>query len=567
MTMELGGKSANIVLEDADIDIAVDGAMTGIFYHSGQICIAGSRLLVARSIYDEFVKRLKKRVGDIGIGYQMMPETQMGPVASAKQLDKIKQYVAIGKKEGAKLLCGGERARLPGFEGGYYFKPTIFVNVENKMRIAQEEIFGPVLCVIPFKDDDEAVRIANDTAYGLAGAVWSRDIGRAEKLAVRIKTGTMWINDYSNMADFTPFGGYKQSGVGREFGHEGLAEYTEAKRIYVSPEGNPDRPNFQSILRYPRSGTFTFNGSTKINAGPGSVASASTEIFNLGCRRAVVITDKGIRNAGVLDIVAKAMGDYCVGVFDGVEPDTGYEIIDGAVAVCKEARADCLVALGGGSSIDTAKGAAVTLTNGGRAIDNISVFRLVKPVVPIIAIPTTHGTGSEVTNIAVVLNRDLKKKFFIVEQAITPRTAILDGALVVGLPKSVSIGTGMDALTHSLESAICRVNNSITSAFALQSIRLVARYLPMVADNGKDVEARQQMLNAATMGGWACFAGAGVAHSIAHTVGSLCHVHHGTACGIALPHAMRFNRDFCLPELGLVAEALGVKTGGKSQTQ
>jgi aldehyde dehydrogenase (NAD+) len=562
VTLELGGKSANIVLEDADLDLAVDGSLFATFVHVGQVCVAGSRLLVAESIYRDFVNRLKERVSEITIGYQLMPDSQIGPVVNAKQLEKIETYVSIGKEEGANLICGGKRPEGDQFMAGYYHLPTIFADVNNSMQIAREEIFGPVLCVIPFKDEGEAIRIANDSTYGLAGGIWSRDTARAQKIAEQIRTGTMWINDYGVLGDFAPFGGYKQSGLGREFGYEGLAEYTETKRVYVSAEANRERPNFQVLFRYPHSATFSFHGPTKINAGPGSIASISKEITSLGCKRAVLITDKGLKDAGIVEIATRAMGDYCAGVFDGVEPDTGYDIIDRAVALCKEVKADCLVSLGGGSSIDTAKGASVTLANGGKAIDNISVFRLVGPQTPHIAIPTTHGTGSEVTSVAVILNKELKKKFFIVEQGIIPNAAILDATLTTRLPKGLSIGTGMDALTHAIEAVVSKTHNPIASAHGLQSIRLISDYLPRVAENGEDIEARQQMQVAAVLAGWAISAMNGMAHSIAHTVGSLCHIHHGTACGIALPHAMRFNRDFALNELVSVAQALGVEVAG-----
>ena len=243
VTLELGGKSANIVLEDADIDCAVDGALVAIMYNTGQICSAGSRLLVHRSIYDKFLARLKKRVADVKVGYQLMPDTKFGPLNNARQLEKVEKYVAIGKSEGARLLCGGKRPKVAGFEGGFYFEPTIFADVDNKMRIAQEEIFGPVLCVIPYKDEDEAVSIANDTKYGLAGAIWSKDIGRAQKLARRIRTGTVWINDYNILSDYAPYGGYKQSGVGRQFGYEGLAALPRrscsTRRLRVRRTGRP----------------------------------------------------------------------------------------------------------------------------------------------------------------------------------------------------------------------------------------------------------------------------------------------------------------------------------------
>jgi acyl-CoA reductase-like NAD-dependent aldehyde dehydrogenase len=236
-TLELGGKSAAIVLDDADLDFAADGALWGVFFHGGQVCSAGTRLLVQRSIVDEFTAELVKRADEIKVGPARDPSSDMGPIVSKTQLETVERYVAIGREEGADVLVGGERAMVEGYDAGFYFQPTIFGDVKNSMRIAQEEIFGPVLVVIPFEDDAEAVRMANDSIYGLAGGVWSGDNGRAVKVAEQIRTGTVWINDWHMINPRFPFGGYKQSGIGREHGEIGFNEYREIKHIHVDLGG------------------------------------------------------------------------------------------------------------------------------------------------------------------------------------------------------------------------------------------------------------------------------------------------------------------------------------------
>ncbi|MCB0723136.1 MAG: aldehyde dehydrogenase [Ignavibacteriae bacterium] len=229
VTLECGGKSANIVLDDADIDMAVDGAIYAGFYHQGQCCEGGTRLLIQESIYDEFITKMKDKMSRMKIGDPMDKTTDVGPVVSQEQFDRVMGYIELAKEEGAEALTGGKRSG----DKGFFIEPTVFVNAENSMKHVQEEIFGPVISVLKFKDDAEAVKIANDSIYGLGGAVWSKNDDRAMEIAKKVRTGTIWINEYHLMNERVPFGGYKQSGIGREFGIDGIKEYTELKHIYI----------------------------------------------------------------------------------------------------------------------------------------------------------------------------------------------------------------------------------------------------------------------------------------------------------------------------------------------
>ncbi len=229
VSLELGGKSPNIIFPDADLKQALPAAMMGVFYNSGQVCAAGTRIFVQREAYDNFVDELTRFTGGMTVGDPLDPKTRMGPVVSREQFDRVKGYLEVGKREGAKVTIGGQA----GAGKGYFIQPTVFAGVKNDMRIAREEIFGPVAAAIPFKDEADAVLQGNDTTYGLAAAVWTRDISRAHKVARALKAGTVWVNTYGTVDPVSPFGGYKQSGFGRELGKHSLELYTQIKSVYV----------------------------------------------------------------------------------------------------------------------------------------------------------------------------------------------------------------------------------------------------------------------------------------------------------------------------------------------
>lgn len=232
ITVELGGKSPNIIFADADLDKAVQTAVMGIFWNKGEVCVAGSRILVEQKIYDAFVKKFVATAGRIIVGDPFDAATQMGPMSSKEALDKSIEYIEIGKKEGATLASGGNAFKING--KGYYMQPTIFINASNNMRIAKEEIFGPVVPVIPFKDFDEAIYLANDTPYGLASGVQTSDVAKAMRAAELIEAGTVWLNTWHYYSPNAPFGGYKQSGYGREQGIEAFESYMQHKTVWLN---------------------------------------------------------------------------------------------------------------------------------------------------------------------------------------------------------------------------------------------------------------------------------------------------------------------------------------------
>jgi betaine-aldehyde dehydrogenase len=239
VALELGGKNPNIIFDDADFDTAVDYALNGVFFHAGQICSAGARVMVQDGIHDRFVDALRERMEKIVVGNGFDEKTRMGPLISAEHLAKVEEYVGIARNEGATLALGGKRPDDPALQNGYFYLPTLFTDCENDMRIVQEEVFGPVITVERFATEEEAVTRANDTIYGLSAGFWTRDSDRMERVSKALRFGTVWVNDFNVYFVQAPWGGYKQSGLGRELGKMGLEEYTEVKHIYRNHAAKP----------------------------------------------------------------------------------------------------------------------------------------------------------------------------------------------------------------------------------------------------------------------------------------------------------------------------------------
>jgi aldehyde dehydrogenase (NAD+) len=242
VTLELGGKSANIVFEDADLDNAARGVVAGIFAASGQTCIAGSRLLVHRSVHDELLRRVLAIAERAQLGDPSRPTTQVGPITTLAQRDRVLRYVEQAQADGAVRVLGGDPPRSGPHANGWFVQPTIFTGVDNAMAIAREEVFGPVLAVVPFDDDAQAVAIANDSAYGLAAGIWTSRLGRAFEVSAALQAGTVWVNTYRAVSYMAPFGGYKRSGIGRENGREAIDQYLQTKTVWIETQGRTSDP-------------------------------------------------------------------------------------------------------------------------------------------------------------------------------------------------------------------------------------------------------------------------------------------------------------------------------------
>ncbi|MEH6570428.1 MAG: aldehyde dehydrogenase family protein, partial [Halioglobus sp.] len=247
-TLELGGKGPGIVLPDADLDMVAQGALWGVYMNAGQACESGSRLLVHEDIYDDLVKKLAERSAQVVVGNPMDPATGMGPMTSEAHFNKVLAYIHSGVEEGARVAAGGGQAEVEGCEGGFFVQPTVLANMTNQMKAAREEIFGPVLAVIKFSCEEEAIALANDTDYGLSAGVWTRDLVKAQQIAVELNAGSIWINDWHMMRTDAPFGGFGQSGHGREFGKYSIDSYVETKSVSTSFETSPGKKSLHRIV-------------------------------------------------------------------------------------------------------------------------------------------------------------------------------------------------------------------------------------------------------------------------------------------------------------------------------
>ncbi len=247
-TLELGGKGPGIVLPDADLDMVAQGALWGVYMNAGQACESGSRLLVHEDVYDELLEKLAQRSAEVVVGNPMDPATGMGPMSSQAHFNKVLSYIQSAIEQGARIICGGDQAAVAGCEGGFFVQATVLADMDNQMKAAREEIFGPVLAVIKFSSEAEAIALANDSDYGLSAGVWTRDLVRAQQIATELNAGSIWINDWHMMRTDAPFGGFRQSGYGREFGKYSIDSYVETKAVSTSFETSPSKKNLHRIV-------------------------------------------------------------------------------------------------------------------------------------------------------------------------------------------------------------------------------------------------------------------------------------------------------------------------------
>lgn len=321
-------------------------------------------------------------------------------------------------------------------------------------------------------------------------------------------------------------------------------------------------------MAYDKDLSFIHGGPTKIVFGDGAARDAEPEMSILGCNRAVIITDRGILAAGLVERVADSLGGKCAGVFSDVPQDTGIEVVNAGADFARRNRADAIISIGGGSVIDTAKGVCILLTEGGTLDDFDGIQMLTRPQTPHIAIPTTAGTGSEVTWVAVIMDRQKGQKRLIVEYFNAPRVAILDPRMTEKLPPLLTAATGMDAMCHAVEALHSVARQPISDGLAIQAVRLLSGHLPVCVANGSDIASRGQVQIAAAMAGWA-FGNAmvGLTHALAHSLGAVCRIPHGIANGILLPHCMRFNLDESIGAYSLVAESLDIREKGMTDAE
>ncbi len=568
VSLELGGKAPNIVFADAPLEDAVAGALFGVYWTQGEICTAGSRLLVQRPIFDDFVSRFTERAQKLRVGDPLDPRTDVGPLISARQCERVMEHIRSGSAEGARLLAGGNRPTDAALARGHYVAPTVFVDVRPDMRIAREEIFGPVASIMPFDAPEDAVRIANDTVFGLTAGVWTRDVKLAHRVARAVRAGTVWINMYNVVTSEAPFGGYRPERLGarertpcdRGF-HRGQARLRQPRRALdrlVRGGFVIARSASARVEPGPATAVAEVHLPPRVNFGRGALATLGPAARGYG-RMALLITDRGLAASNIVRSIERTLAEAgvdCV-VFDRVEPNPTIEQVEAALAAGAGQDVAVVVSAGGGSAHDCAKTVALVAANGGEVRDYEGVDRSAHRAIPLICVNTTSGSGADVSRYAVISDTTRELKMIIADRHLMPRLAINDPLLTAGLPRNVTMASGLDALTHAIEAYVSTLASELSDVYAQRAIELISGALVRAVEDGDDLEARDQMMLGALMAGLAINSAlVGAVHAMAHQLGGVYDLPHGVCNGILLPHVIEFNEPAARTRYTRIARTL-----------
>ncbi|CAE7866476.1 ipuC [Symbiodinium microadriaticum] len=525
---ELGGKDPGYVMDDADLDAAVDTLIDGAMFNSGQCCCGIERIYVQESLFDAFVDKAVALVKDYKLGDPLDPETSIGPMANVRIATEARAQIAEALKDGATAHI----APFPADDGGVYLTPEILTDVSHDMRIMRDESFAPVVGIMKVADDEEAIRLMNDSDFGLTASLWTKDESRAEAIAARLETGTVYMNRCDYLDPALCWTGCKDTGWFR-----------------MELIGNWSYP-------------------TAIRFGAGRLSELAEACAVAGIKKPLLVTDKGL---ATMDITRQALGlldeaGLGQGLFSDVDPNPTDQNAEAGVQTFREGGFDGVIAFGGGSALDLGKVIAFMAGQVRPLWDFEDVGDWwtradADAIAPVIAVPTTAGTGSEVGRAGVITRSASHEKKIIFHPKMMPVQVICDPELTVGMPPALTAGTGLDAFAHCVEAFSSPHYHPFSQGIALEGMRLVKDFLPRAYADGSDIEARSHMMSAAAMGATAFQKGLGAIHAISHPIGALYGTHHGTTNAVCMPKVLQFNRSAIAERFEQAAGYLGIAGG------
>ena len=550
--LELGGKDPGYVMEDADIGAAVDTLIDGAMFNSGQCCCGIERIYVVDSLFDEFVTRAATIVSGYVLGNPLDKATTLGPMANVRFAKLLREQIAEATAKGAVAHID-----TSGFadDGGTYLAPQILTNVTHDMSVMREESFGPVVGIMKVKDDAEAVRLMNDSDFGLTASLWTNDAERAARLGRDIETGTVFMNrcDYPRSCLVL----------------DRLQGYWSRWRLVFHrlSQSNPAQI-ISSQKDTSMSLTANWSYPTAIRFGAGRIAEIGEACAAAGIRKPLFVTDRGLSVLPIATATLDLMDKAGLGraMFADVDPNPNENNLAAGIEVYKAGGHDGVIAFGGGSGLDLGKMVAFMAgqTRPLWDFEDIGDWWTradADAIAPIIAVPTTAGTGSEVGRASVITNSKTHIKKIIFHPKVMPTIVICDPELTVGMPPAITAGTGMDAFAHCLEAYSSPFFHPMSQGIALEGMRLVKEYLPRAYHDGKDMEARAQMMVAAAMGATAFQKGLGAVHALSHPVGAVYNTHHGTTNAVCIPAVLKLNRPEIESRIEAAAAYLGLSGG------